>query len=68
MNLVRYEEEVRKSDFCYFGTSSVRAKEALKIAGHVHDQQICKKIMKQINNEINEDCDEFCIKFEHYYL
>ena len=46
MNLVRYEEEVRKSDFCYFGTSSVRAKEALDIAGHVHDQQICKKIMK----------------------
>ena len=68
MNLVRYEEEVRKSDFCYFGTSSVHAKEALDIAGHLHDQQICKKIMKQINNKINEDCDEISIKCEHYHL
>ena len=44
IHLLRYEEEIRKSDFCYFSTSSVRAKEALAIAGHLHEENICEKI------------------------
>ena len=44
IHLLRYEEEVRKSDFCSFSTSSVRAKEALVIAGQLHEEKICEKI------------------------